>query len=136
MKTIFTLLVFSMATFLSGAQDRSLVGTWNIIECAYLSNGQTQKIMEDQIKSGEAITDYVFMADGKYKLTSNMSGSGTMDTYEGTWNTTDSLLKMTLTIENQNMEIVWNYVLKDNKLMLSRTSPDGNVKVTNSFMKK
>ena len=59
--------------------------------------------MDDQIKSGLAITDYEFMEDGKYKLTSNMSGTGTMDSYEGTWNTVDSLLKMTLTIENQDV---------------------------------
>ena len=92
--------------------------------------------MDDQIKSGLAITDYEFMEDGKYKLTSNMSGTGTMDSYEGTWNTVDSLLKMTLTIENQDVEIVWTYMLRDDKLMLSRTSPDGSMKVTNCFKKK
>ncbi len=136
MKKLISLLTFMLATFLTSAQDKSLVGTWNIVECSYLNRGEKQQIMADEIKSGTAVTDYEFTSDGKYKLTSNMSGSGTMDTYEGTWNTADSLLKMTLTIENQSMEIVWNYVLKDNKLILSRTSPDGTMKILNSFMKK
>jgi hypothetical protein len=130
------LFIFVATTFLSEAQDKELVGTWNIIECAYITNSGTEKIMEEQIKSGTAVTDYFIMEDGKYKMTSNMSGSGTLDTYEGTWKTSDNKLIMTLNINNQPMEIEWKYELKENILVLSRANPDGTLTIANTYRKK
>ena len=136
MKTVILLLVFVSSSFFSTAQDKRLIGTWNIIECAYITTSGTEKIMEQEIKNGTAVTDYFIMENGKYKMTSNMSGSGTMDTYEGEWRTSDNKLFMTITFENQTMDIEWKYELKDNKLLLSRENPMGTVTIVNIYQKK
>jgi hypothetical protein len=133
----FTVLLLCFANILfAEAQDKKLIGTWNITECAYLSANGTEKIMEDQIKAGTATTDYFIMEDGSYKMTSNMSGSGTLDTFEGKWKTSDNNLIMTITVNSQPMEIVWKYEFKDNFLALSRTSPDGSMTIVNTYKKK
>lgn len=134
-KLIVILLLFAIHPD-SKAQDNRLPGTWSIIECAYVSSDGTTKVMENEIKAGTAVTDYVFSDNGNYKMTSNMSGSGTKDTWDGTWKTSDNNLAMTITVNNQQMDIVWKYELKDNVLVLSRTSPDGTITIKNSFRKK
>jgi len=136
MKRFITLFIFAATAFLSQAQEKGLIGTWNIIECAYITSNGTEKVMDEQVKAGTAITDYMFIEDSKYKMSSNMSGSGTMDTYEGSWKTSDNDLTMTLTVDNQQMEVVWKYEFRENVLVLSRTSPDGTITVANSFKKK
>ncbi|MBN1133069.1 MAG: lipocalin family protein [Bacteroidales bacterium] len=136
MKILFVLFSLLLINFLSEAQDKNLTGTWNIIECAYTTADGTEPIMVDEIAAGTAISDYAFMEDGTYKLVTNMSGSGTTDTYDGTWNTSGNKLIMTLTVNGQSMEIEWVYEFKEDILVLSRTSPDGNMSVANSFRKK
>lgn len=131
---VFLLLVAGISP--AKSQNSGLPGTWSIIQCAYIKGADTTKVMDEEIRSGAAVTDYIFTEDGKYKMTSNMSGSGTTDTYEGSWKTSDDDLVTTITVNNQPMEIVWKYALKDNKLVLSRTSPDGTLTIANSFRKK
>jgi hypothetical protein len=91
---------------------------------------------EDQMKANGSVTDYFFMAEGKFKMTSNMSGSGTLDTYEGTWKFAENKLTLTLKIGERLMDVVWNVEFKDNAMNLSRTSPDGSMTIINSFRKK
>lgn len=136
MKTFAVLLLCFANIVFAEAQDKKLIGTWNITECAYVSANGTDKIMEDQIKAGTATTDYSIMENGSYKMTSNMSGSGTLDTYEGTWKTSDNNLIMTITINSQLVEVTWKYEFKDNYLALSRSSPDGTMTIVNTFKKK
>src|SRR5665647_1773887 len=99
---ILTLVVISFTfcskadTEVSDMQGINLDGNWGITECAHVIQGVTQKIFVDEIKNGQAITDFFFMKEGKFKQTSNMSGSGTMDTYEGTWKITGTKLIITL----------------------------------------
>ena len=136
MKKILLALFFVVVTFCSLAQDNRLIGTWHITECAYITSSGTEKIFVEEIKNGTAITDYFIMENGKYKLTSNMSGSGTTDSYEGEWKTLDDKLKMSITVNNQQMEIEWRYEIKDNLLLLSRDNPMGTLTVQNTYMKE
>jgi hypothetical protein len=69
-------------------------------------------------------------------MTSNMSGTGSLDTYEGTWKTSENNLIMTITVNNQPMEVTWKYEFKNDFLALSRTSPDGTMTIVNTFKKK
>lgn len=135
MKTNIVLFFLLTATILSGAQDKRLIGTWGITECAYVSANGNEKIMVDEIKNGTAKTDYFIYDTGKYKMTSNMAGSGTLDSYEGDWKTADNQLIMTINMDGQTMELAWKYEIKADLLILSRENPMGTVTVVNTFQK-
>ena len=65
-----------------------------------------------------------------------MSGSGTLDTHEGTWKFAENKLTITLKINDNLVDIIWSAEFKDNAMILSRTSPDGSMTITNTFRKK
>lgn len=136
MKTLIILLTAIFYPFLAQAQEKSLAGTWNITEVAIITADGTQKIMEEEIKSGDAISTYVIGDDGTFKLTSNMTGSGTMDNYEGTWKESGDNLIFTLSVNGQSVDVEWGSELNDDTLVLTRKSPDGSTTVTNRFKKE
>jgi hypothetical protein len=136
MKTYTMVLLFLLAVTVSKAQVIDLTGTWTMFEMAYVKSDTTLKMTEDQMKADGSHTDYFFMEEGKFKLTSNMTGSGTEETAEGTWKLAENKLTTTLKIGEQLMDIVWNFEFKDNVMKLSRTSPDGSLTIVNSFRKK
>jgi hypothetical protein len=136
MKTIILLFFLLTAAILSVAQDRRLIGTWGITECAYVSASGTEKIMVEEIKNGTAITDYFIYETGKYKMTSNMAGTGTMDSYEGDWKTANNQLIMTINMKGQTMELAWKYKIKADLLILSRENPLGTMSIVNTYKKK
>ena len=135
MKTTLSLILL-FSTLCAISQDQNLIGTWGVTECAYVSSTGTEKIMVDEIKNGTAVTDYFIYENGTYKLTSNMAGSGTMDSYEGTWKTDGNQFITTISIENQIMELIWNYELKDDLLILSRENPMKTMSVVNTYKRK
>jgi len=118
------------------AQVPDLTGTWTMFEMAYLSGGNSQKMTEDQMKANGSVTDYYFMDEGKFKMISNMSGSGTMDTIEGTWILENGELKLTLKLGERLIDVIWKAEFKENAMHLTRVSPDGSVTISNSFRKK
>ena len=117
-------------------QGINLEGTWGITALAYVSQGGTQNVFVNEIKNGQAVTDFFFMKDGKFKQTSNMSGSGTMDTYEGTWKITGTKLIITLLINGSQGNVDYTCEQKSDLLILTRTSPDGSMSIVNTFRKK
>jgi hypothetical protein len=79
----------------------------------------------DQLKAENQVTAYLYMA-----------GSGSMDTYEGTWTSGDKLT-ITLRLGEQNFDLEFTCELKDNNnLILTRFSPDNTIKVINPFRRK
>lgn len=117
-------------------QKMNIEGVWGISDLTYITPQGTQKVMEAEIKNGSAVTDFYFFTDGKFKQTSNMSGSGTLDTYEGTWKLTGDKLIITLQISGQSMDVDYTCELKNGLLVLTRTSPDGKMSIVNTFKKK
>ena len=85
MKTLFMALLFMAMFSISIAQDSKLIGTWNIIEFEMISGEESEKMTEEQLTSEGSVWDLFIMEDGLFKQTSNMSGTGTMDSQEGTW---------------------------------------------------
>jgi hypothetical protein len=121
---------------LLNAQSVDITGTWTMFEMSITNGTESQKTSEDQMKTQGFMTDYYFMSDSKFKLISNMTGSGTMDTYEGTWKLADNKLTISLTVNGQAMDIVWTFDYKNNVMNLSRVSPDGSTTLVNTFRKK
>lgn len=117
-------------------QQTTIEGTWGIIDLTYKTPDGTQKVMEAEIKNGTATTDFYFMKDGKFKQTSNMSGSGTLETYDGTWTLNGSKLIITLSLQGQLVDVDYMCELKNELLVLTRTSPDGKMSIINTFKKK
>jgi len=136
MKTYITLIVLIITSSLSRAQEKDLVGTWNIIGSAYTTINGTDRIMEDQIRSGNTIDDILLMEDGNLKEISNSSGSATPDTFKGTWNLSGDKLLLTLNINDRPVKFEWKYNLSDDILILSRTNPAGTLTIANTFRKK
>jgi hypothetical protein len=130
-------LMFSFLSFSSSyGQLVDLTGTWTEFEMTYVSSDGTQKMTEDQMKTDGSVTEFFFLNEGKFKQTSNMSGSGTMDTYEGTWKLEGNKLNLTLNVGGRILDLVWDVEFKDNILNLSRTSPDGSLTIINTFRRK
>jgi hypothetical protein len=133
--TVFIFLCF-MVVSVSNAQVVDLRGTWTMYEMTYVTGEGTQKMTEDQMKANGMSTDFFFMEEGKFRQTSNMSGSGTMDTYEGTWKIAAPKLIITLRIGEQNLDVDYTYELKENVLVLTRESPDGTMKIVSTYRKE
>lgn len=133
--TVFILLCF-LAVSVSKAQVVDLTGTWTMFEMTNVTGQDAQKMTEDKMKANGSVTDFFFMEEGKFKQISNMSGSGTLDTYEGTWKIAGSKLVITLRLGEQNIDVDYTYELKENTLVLTRTSPDGTMKIVSAYRKK
>ena len=136
MKTTVFLLLYLWSVSTSNAQVSNLIGTWTVFEMTQVSGQNSQKMTEDQFKAEGAFEDYFFLEKGKFKQTGNLSGEGTVSTQEGTWKITENKVIMTLQLGEQKMDIDYTYELKENTLFLTRTSPDGNMKVIMACRKK
>lgn len=118
------------------SQGINIEGTWSITAMAQITRQGTKDVMAKKIKNGEAVNDFFFMQDGKFKQTSNMSGSGTMDTYEGTWKLTGTKLIVTLLINGKKVDVDYTCENTNDLLILTRSSPDNSVDIVNTFKKK
>jgi len=134
-QTVFVFLLF-LAISTSKAQVNDLIGTWTVFEMTQVSGQNSQKMTEDQFKAEGAFEDYFFLEKGKFKQTGNLSGEGTVSTQEGTWKIMEKKMIMTLQLGEQKMDIDYTYELKENTLFLTRTSPDGSMKVIMACRKK
>lgn len=136
MKRSVLLVFFLLMVYVGTAQDPKLTGVWTMCEMTHRTPEGNQVMSEDEMKAESYVTDYYFMDDGLFKQSSNMSGSGTMDTYEGTWELLENELLIRLKVNEQMMDIVWDVEMIDDRMNLSRTSPDGSFTVINTFRKK
>lgn len=136
MKTTLFLLICFMTVFTAKAIVVDLTGTWTMCEMTYDTDQGIEKMTEDQMRANGSITDLFFMEEGKFKQTSNMSGSGSLDTYEGTWKIDGNKLLISLHVNGQNMVVDYTYEMKNDLLLLTRTSPDGKMKIICNYKKK
>jgi len=137
MKTLLVTLICMASCMPLIAQNNALTGVWAITDLSYVSEQGVQKMMEAEIKSGTAITDFYIMEEGLFRQTSNMSGSGTMDTYEGNWKTVNGKLIINLMINGQKSpDLEYLYKLEDSVLTLERSNPQGTLKIVMLFTKK
>ena len=118
------------------AQVADITGTWTMYEMTWSSGEDVNTTTEDQLKDQGMMSEYDFMKDGKLKLVSNMTGSGQMETVEGTWNLEGDHLTCSLKMGEQMADIVWDFEFSDDHIHLKRTSPDGATSVVNSFKRK
>jgi hypothetical protein len=133
--TVFILLCF-LTVSASKAQVNDLIGTWTVFEMTQISGQNSEKMTEDQFKANGAFEDYFFMEEGKFKQMGNLSGEGTVSTQEGTWKIMENKVIMNLQLGEKKMDVDYTYELKENKLFLTRTSPDGNIKIIMVCRKK
>ena len=100
------------------------------------SEEEVNTTTEDQLKDEGMTSEYFFMPDGKVKLISNMTGSGNLETMEGTWKLAEDKLTFSLMMEENPVDITWDFEFKDDVIHLTRSSPDGSTSVVNSFKRK
>ncbi len=118
------------------AQEIDITGTWTMFEMTWTNGDEVNKTTEEQLKDQVMTSDYIFMPDGKLKLISNMTGSGNLETVEGTWKLEGDKLICSLTVNENPVDISWDFEFKDDFIHLKRTSPDGSTSVLNSFKRK
>ena len=118
------------------AQEIDITGTWTMFEMTWNSGDEVNKTTEEQLKDQGMTTDYFFMPDGKLKLISNMTGSGNLETVEGTWKLEGDKLIFSLRVDENPVDMIWDFEFKDDFIHLERTSPDGSTSVVNSFKRK
>jgi len=136
MKTLF-FIFFCIATYsISNAQTTDLIGSWEIIEFAINSNENSDIRTEDQLKKDNSVWNLFFMDQGKFKQTSNMSGTGTIDSQEGTWKTLEDELTLELQMNGQKFNLNYTFLLTENILILNRSNPMGTMKIVSKFKKQ
>jgi len=118
------------------SQGSDLTGSWTIFEMIWTQGEEVNKTTEDQIKDQGMTSEYYFMTDGKLKLISNMTGSGNLETLEGTWKLEGDKLTCSFIMGENPVDIIWDIEFKDDAMHLKRTSPDGSTSVVNSFKRK
>ncbi len=118
------------------AQEIDITGTWTMFEMIWTSGDEVNLTTEDQLKDEGMMTDYFLMPDGKLKLISNMTGSERKETMEGTWKLAEDKLTCSLQLDENLVDIIWDFEFKDDVFHLMRTSPDGSSSVVNSFKRK
>jgi hypothetical protein len=131
MKTTLVLSVPSLK-----AQNVDLKGTWTMFQMVYIVGDNTQTMTEDMLNANKSFTDLFIMEGSKFKQTSNMSGSGTTDTFEGTWRIEGNKIIFSLLVNNQSTDVDYTWEMKEKSLILTRTSPDGSMKIVSSYKKK
>ncbi len=118
------------------AQEIDITGTWTMFEMTWTNADEVNLTTEEQLKDEGMTSDYFLMPDGNFKLISNMTGSGKLETVEGTWKLEGDKLILSLRVEEKPMDIRWDFEFKDDFMHLTRTSPDGSSSVVNSFKRK
>jgi hypothetical protein len=113
-----------------------LEGTWGITALKYVLQGVTQDISDNEIKSGKVVNDLYFLKNGKFKQISDMSGSGTMFTYEGTWKITGTKLIITLLVDGMHSDVVYTCEQKSGLLFLTLIFPERSMSIVNTYRKK
>jgi hypothetical protein len=133
----FILVLFCLSSLCTlKAQDKNILGTWNLISWANIGDAGSEKRTEDQLKAENQSTLYIFLAEGKFKITTNMSGSGTMEDYDGTWKTSDKNLTITLKVGDQTADLENTYEIRHDTLILTRDIPQQSIKIINTFRKQ
>ncbi len=118
------------------AQEIDITGTWTMFEMTWTNADEVNLTTEEQLKDEGMTSDYFLMPDGNFKLISNMTGSGNLETVEGTWKLEGDKLILSLRVDEKPMDIRWDFEFKDDFMHLTRTSPDGSSSVVNSFKRK
>ena len=135
MKSKIFLLLCLLACVTVRAQDIDITGTWTMFEMTWTNGQDINTTTEDQLKSQGQSSDYFIMPDGKFKMVSNMTGSGNLETYEGTWKLEGDKLTFGIQMGENMRDIIWDFEFNDNVMNLKRTSPDGSISVVNRFKK-
>jgi len=136
MKTLILFFISLLSFSASYSQEGNLLGTWQITDCTYVTKEGTRKNLEAEIKNGKAVCDLFFMKDGKYKMISNMTESGTMETNEGSWKIKGNKLILTLVLDGVQRELVNTFKQKNNNLITTNSSPDEKMRIINTFKRK
>ena len=111
-------------------------GSKTMFEMTWTSGDEVNTTSEDQLKDEGMTSEYYYLPDGKLKLISNMTGSGNLETVEGTWKLEGDKLTTSFQVDERLMDIVWDFEFKDDLIHLKRTAPDGSTFVVNSFKRK
>jgi hypothetical protein len=112
-----------------------LIGSWDIIEFGMVSDENTNKTEEDQLKKEGAVWSLIFMDEGKFKQSSNMR-TGTMESQEGTWKTSEDILTLELQFNEQTINLNYTFKVTGNILALNRSNPMGTMKFVTKFRKQ
>jgi len=118
------------------AQEIDISGAWTMFEMTWTRGDEVNLTTEDQLKDQEMMSDYFFMPDGELKLVSNMTGSGNLETVEGTWKLAEDKLTCSLNVDENIVDVIWDFEFENDVIHLKRTSPDGSTSVVNSFKRK
>jgi len=135
MKALFTAFFCITTCLVSFGQTIDLVGSWDIIEFGMVSDDNTSKTEEDQLKQNGSVWSLFFMEEGRVKQTSNMR-NGTMESQEGKWKTSEDILALELQFNEQIIELEYKFELKENILVLNRSNPMGTMKIVTKFKKQ
>ena len=134
MKALQIVCLFLLTSTLALAQQEAFTGTWKVVDFKMVMEENTNHMDEATLIKEGAVWDLIFKEDGSLTQTSNMR-NGEMESWEGRYETEGDKLKLFLMVEGREMQLQYQYEIKDALLNLKRSNPMGTMHVLTQFKK-
>jgi hypothetical protein len=135
MKTFLVLFICIYSFSNLSAQDKNLIGTWNIVEFSVTRDSITEVSNKDKLKEDGSIWKLTFLGNGKIKQSRNM-GTGQLESWEGIWKTSDDNSTLIFNVKERDIEPSYQYEIEYDVLVLTRSNSIGTMKNVYKFRKE
>jgi len=129
------LTAFSLCFFLIGfTQEQELLGEWQIFEFSNTRNGRSNITNKTSLDDNKSIWTMSFAENGEFNQSSNMR-TGEVESQKGSWKTLENELELTMSVQEREITIPYQFTIENDKLILSRSNPTGTIKLKITFEK-
>jgi hypothetical protein len=138
MKLRYLLLIFVfVAIGLNAANNRRLVGIWELTEFKLVKKGESTISDEKKLKELGAVWNIEFSEDGSFKQNFNLRNPDKkLETEVGKWTTVKDSLFIELKNDSQTSNLNYTYILLGDVVVLSLENPMTTDKIVTRFRRK
>ncbi len=136
LKYIIAFLLISAAG-LYAANNKNLVGIWEIVEFKFIHKGKEAASDEKTLRDAGAVWNMYFNKDGSFKQEFNMRTSEKkMETESGKWSTVPDSLFIELKLDTVTSKLNYYYVLLGDAVVFTLQNPNSGDKIVTKFRRK
>jgi hypothetical protein len=138
MKLRYLLLIFVfVAIGLNAANNKRLVGIWELTEFKLVKKGESTISDEKKLKELGAVWNIEFSEDGSFKQNFNLRNPDKkLETEVGKWTTVKDSLFIELKNDSQTSNLNYTYILLGDVVVLSLENPMTTDKIVTRFRRK
>lgn len=138
MKVKFLFISFVLlAIGLGAANNKNLIGTWEIVEFKLVQKGVPTISDEKTLRDSSAVWNMYFSEDGSFKQEFNMRNSSKkMETEKGIWSTGKDSLFIKIQMDTISRKLSYNYVGLGDAMVLTLHHPTTPDKIVTKFRRR